>query len=121
MGFAKIYDKYRTILTERIITNNGNHDAVFAPNWNWIDWNYDEGRGIKRSVKVAIITHFSKLQQIDEFPALLNVGEDNGYSLRSQTDHDVSCVPLNWKREMERSAKKYRVEMGTKLSSRIFH
>ena len=72
-------------------------------------------------MKVAIITHFAKIQQIDEFPALLNVGEDNGYSLWSQTNHDLSYIPLNWKREMERSAKKYRVEMGTKLSSRIFH
>ena len=115
MGFAKIYDKYRTILTERIITNNGNYDAVFAPNWNWIDWNYGEGRGRKRSMKVAIITHFSKLQQIDEFPALLNVGEDNKYSLGSHTDHDLSCVPLNKKREMKKNVKKYRTEMGTKL------
>ena len=56
-------------------------------------------------MKVGIITHFAKIQQIDEFPALLNVGEDNGYSLGSQTDHDLSYVPLNWKREMERSVK----------------
>ena len=47
----------------------------------------------KRSMKVAIITHFAKMQQIDEFPALLNVGEDNGYSLGSQTDHDLCYVP----------------------------
>ena len=41
-GFAKKYDQYNTGLTERLITNNGNHDAVLAPNWNWIDWNYGE-------------------------------------------------------------------------------
>ena len=40
--FAKNYDQYNTGLTERLITNNGNHDAVLAPNWNWIDWNYGE-------------------------------------------------------------------------------
>ena len=40
-------------------------------------------------MKVAIITHFAKMQQINEFPALLNVGEDNGYSLGSQTDHEL--------------------------------
>ena len=92
-------------MIERIITNNGNHDAVLAPNWNWVNWNYGKRRGRKRSMKVAIINHFSKLQQIDKVPALLNIGEDNGYSLGSQTDHDLSYVPLNWKREMERSVK----------------
>ena len=52
-------------------------------------------RGIKISMKVAIIAHFSKIQQIDEYSTLLNVGEDDGYSLGSQTDHDLSYVPLN--------------------------
>ena len=66
-------------------------------------------------MKVVIITHFAKMQQIDEFPALLNVGKDNGYSLGSQTDRDLFYVPMNWKREMERTVKKYRAEMGTKL------
>ena len=33
-GLAKMYDQYQTGLTERLITNNGNHDAVFVPNWN---------------------------------------------------------------------------------------
>ena len=46
-------------------------------------------------MKVAIITYFAKVQQIDEYPALLNIGEDNGYSSGSQTDHDLSYVPLN--------------------------
>ena len=32
-------------------------------------------------MKGAIITRFAKMQQIDEFPALLNVDKDNGYSL----------------------------------------
>ena len=96
----KKYDKYQTGFTERLITNNENHDAVLAPNWNWIDWNYGEKRGRKRSMKVAIITHFAKMQLIDQFPALLNVGKDNGCSLRSQTDHDLCYVPINWKREM---------------------
>ena len=54
-------------------------------------------------MQVDIITHFSKMQQIDEFPALLNVDEDNGYSLGSQTDHDLTYVPFNWKREMEKN------------------
>ena len=66
-------------------------------------------------MKVAIITHFVRMQQIDEFPALLNVCKDNGYSLGSQTDHDLCYVPMNWKREMERSVKNYKAEMGTKL------
>ena len=47
----------------------------------------------EKNIKVAIITHFAKMQQIDEFPALLNIGEDNGYSLGSQTDHDLCYVP----------------------------
>ena len=66
-------------------------------------------------MKVAIITHFAKWQQIDEFLALLNVDTNNGYSLGSQTDHDLCYVPMNWKREMERSINNYRAEMGTKL------
>ena len=66
-------------------------------------------------MKVSIITRFAKMQQIDEFPALLNVDKDNGYSLGSQTDHDLCYVPMNWKREMERSVKNYRAEMNTKL------
>ena len=46
-------------------------------------------RSRKRGLEVAIITYFAKMQQIDEFPALLNVDKDNGYSLGSQTDHDL--------------------------------
>ena len=60
-----------------------------------------------------IVTYISN--QIDEYPALLNVSEDNGYNLGSQTDHDLSHFPLDWNREMETSLKKYRAEMGTKL------
>ena len=37
----------------------------------------------KRGMKVAIITHFARMQQIDEFPALLNVRKNYGYSLGS--------------------------------------
>ena len=48
-------------------------------------------------MKVAITTHFAKMQQIDEYPTLLNVGEDDGYSQGSHTDHDLSYVPLNQK------------------------
>ena len=55
------------------------------------------------------------MQQIDEYPALLNVDEDIGYSLGSQTDHDLCYVPFNWKIKMERSVKQYRAEMDTKL------
>ena len=66
-------------------------------------------------MKVAIITHFARMQQIDEISALLNVHKDYGYSLGSQTDHDLCYVPMNWKREKERSVKNYRAEMGTKL------
>ena len=63
----------------------------------------------------------SKQDNIGEYPALLNVGEDNGYSLGSQTDHDLRYIPLNRKRGMETSVKKYRAEMGTKLQYRIYH
>ena len=31
-GFSKIFDEYQTVLKERLITNNGNHDAVLSPN-----------------------------------------------------------------------------------------
>ena len=88
---------------------------MLYPNWNWIDWNYGEKRDRKRGIKVAIITHFARMQQFDEFPALFNVGKDYGYSLGSQIDHDLFYVPMNWKREMERSVKIYRAEIGTKL------
>ena len=66
-------------------------------------------------MKIAITTNFTRIQQIDESPALLNVGEDNEYSFGSITDHDLSYAPLNWKREMETSVNKYRAEMDTKL------
>ena len=82
-GFSKIFNLYKPVLKERLITNNGNHDAVLSPNWKWVDWNYGEKRGRKRGTKVAIITHFARMQQIDEFPALLNVRKDYGYSLGS--------------------------------------
>ena len=77
-GFVGIYDKYQTILIERILTNNGRYDGALARNWNGVGWNYSEKRGRKRSMKVAIITHFAKMQQIDEYLSLLNVGADNG-------------------------------------------
>ena len=79
-AFFKIFVQYKTVLKDRLITNNGNHDALLSPNWNWIDWNYGEKRGRKRGNKVAIITHFARMQQINEFPALLNVGKYYGYS-----------------------------------------
>ena len=66
-------------------------------------------------MKVAIITHFARMQQIDEFPVLLNIRKEYWYNLGSQTDHDLYYVPMNWKREMEKSVKNYRAEMDTKL------
>ena len=33
-GFSKIFDVYGPALKERLITNNGNHDAVISSNWN---------------------------------------------------------------------------------------
>ena len=41
-SFVKNYDTYKPVLNVRILTNNGSHDAVLAPNWNWIDRNYGE-------------------------------------------------------------------------------
>ena len=69
----------------------------------------------KRSMKVVIMTHFTRMQQIDEYPALLNMIEDYEYSLGYITDHDLSYVPLNWKRYMETSVNGMRADMGTKL------
>ena len=67
-------------------------------------------------MKVAIMIHFARMQQIDQLPSLLNKPIDFGYSLGSQTDHDLSYVPMNWKRQMEKKTiKSYRSEMGTKL------
>ena len=114
-GFAKIYDSYGPELQTRIITNNGNHDAVISPSWKWVDWNYGTRRGRKRGMKVAIMTHFARMQQIDEFPSLLNEKEDYGFSLGSQTEHDLFYVPMNWQREMKKTVKLYRSGMGTKL------
>ena len=69
----------------------------------------------KRSMKIAIMTHFVRIQQIDQFPSLLNKSKDYGYSLGSHFDHDLKYVPMNWKRKMEMTIKKYRSEIGTKL------
>ena len=66
-------------------------------------------------MKVAIMTHFARMQQIDQFPSLLNKPKYFGYSLGSQTDHDLSYVPMNWKRQMEITITLYRSEMGKKL------
>ena len=66
-------------------------------------------------MKVAIMTHFAKMQQIDQFPSLLDKQKDFGYSLGSQFDHDLSYVPMNWKRQMEITITLYRSEMGKKL------
>ena len=92
---------------------------MLYPNWNWIDWNYGEKRGRKRGMKVAIITHFARMQQIDEFPALLDERKDCVYSLGSQIDHDLCYEPMNWKREMVKRVKIYRAEMGTKSTYRF--
>ena len=66
-------------------------------------------------MKVAIMTNFARMQHIDQFPSLLNKQKDFGYSLGSQTDHDLCYVPMNWKGKMEKTVKLYRSEMGTKL------
>ena len=54
-------------------------------------------------MKVAISTHFARMQKIDKFPALSNKRKDCGYSLGSQTDHDLCYVPMNWKREIKKN------------------
>ena len=54
-------------------------------------------KGRKRGMKVVIMTHFARMQKIDQFPSLLNKQKDFGYSLGSQFDHDLSYVPMNWK------------------------
>ena len=46
-------------------------------------------------MKVAIINHSTRMHQIDEYPALLNINKDYGYSFGSRTDHDLKYVPLN--------------------------
>ena len=66
-------------------------------------------------MKVAIINHITRMQHIDEYPVLLNVNEDYGYILGFRTDHDLIYIPLNWKREMEKSVKVVRAEMDTQL------
>ena len=55
------------------------------------------------------------MQQSSEYPALLNVNKDNGYSLGSITNHDLTYVPWNCKREIEKSVKAVKVEIDTKL------
>ena len=41
-GFSKIFNGYGTALKKRLTTNNGHHDAVISPNWNWVDCNCGE-------------------------------------------------------------------------------
>ena len=66
-------------------------------------------------MKVAIMAHFARMQQIEEYPSLLNMTEDYGYSLWSITDHNLSYVSLNWKRDMDASANAMISDMGTIL------
>ena len=54
--FFQNFDEYGTALKEWLITNNGHHDAVITPNY----------------MQVAIMTHFARMQQIDQFLSLLN-------------------------------------------------
>ena len=92
-------------MKNKILTNNGKHDAAVTPKWDWVDWNYASTRQRKWSMKVLIINNIAWMQQIDEYPALINVNEDYGWSLGSRTDHDLTDVPLNWKEEIEKSVK----------------
>ena len=69
-GFAKIYDTYKPALKNRILTNNGRHNAALVPNWNWVVWNYGKVRGRKISAKVAITTHIARIQHIYEYQSL---------------------------------------------------
>ena len=102
-GFAKIYNAYPIEMKNKILINNGKHDATVTPNWDQVDWNYGSTR--QRNIP--------RMQQIDEYLALLNVNEDYGYYLGSRTDNDLTYVPLNWKREIEKSVKEVRAEMDT--------
>ena len=113
--FAEIYNTYPIEIKNKILTNNGKHDVAVTPNWDWVDLSYGSARERKISMNVAIINHITRMQHIDEYPVLLNVNEDYGYILGSRTDHDLIYIPLNWKREMEKSVKVVRAEMDTKL------
>ena len=66
-GFAKKYDQYNTGLTERLITNDGNHDAVLAPNWNLIDWNYGEKEEEKEVWKLWLLLILQKCNKLMSF------------------------------------------------------
>ena len=58
------------------------------------------------------MTYFARMQQNDEYAALLNMNEDYGYSLGSITDHDLNYVPLNWKKYIDTSVNGMRADRG---------
>ena len=92
---------------------NGSHDAALILNWNLSEWNYGVTR-LKKNYDGSNYDSFFSNATIDKFPALLNMTEDYGYRLRFITDHDLSYVPLNWKRYTETSVNGTRADMGIK-------
>ena len=73
----------------------------------------------ERSIQIVLSTYIARIQQIDQYPALLDENNHIGYSLGSKKYHNYNKIPLNWIRNIEKEVGKVQEEMDTKLCFKI--
>ena len=71
-------------------------------------------------MKIALSTYIVRMQQIDQYTALLGKNNTIGYSLGSQKYQDYNKVPLKWIWDVKKQVKKARSEMDKKLYLKIY-
>ena len=82
-----------------MLTNNNKQDAVDNINFKWIDWSYnvnrnDCWRASKRVMKLCMVTHFARMQQLDEFLSLQRNSPYKRY--HEENVHNVDMLHLSW-------------------------
>ena len=73
--FSQIYDKYLPELKHCLLTSNNKHTDVDKMKFSLVYWSYNDDRkgcwrATKRVMKLGMATHFSRIQQLDEFSSL---------------------------------------------------
>lgn len=66
-------------------------------------------------MKISLSTYISRMQHIDQYPALLRKNNTAGYSLGSQEYHDYNKIQLNWIKDVKKQVKRERSEIDKNL------
>ena len=81
------------------MTSKNTHKGVAKMNYAWPDQKYNPDRRETRNIanrvmKLVMVTHFARLQQLDELPTLQRNSVHERY--HEGALHTVNKLPLSW-------------------------